>query len=86
MDVQVTFAEVYIFRHDLGHLAYTETSTGQEEKDTFLTVVFGGFQKGVELSGRRKFSGSMLARIIPILLQTSDYVINQKFQSIASDH
>lgn len=41
-DVKVAFAEVYVLRPDLGHFTYTQACSGQEEKDTSLSVVFGG--------------------------------------------
>jgi len=31
LDVQVTFAEIYILRSDLGHLSYTQAGSGQKK-------------------------------------------------------
>ena len=56
-DVQVAFAEIYIFCSDLGHLTHTQASSGQEKEDTSLPVIFGRFKQGIKFCVGEKFLG-----------------------------
>jgi hypothetical protein len=41
LDVQVSFAEIYILCLDLSHLTHSQPGSGQQEQDASLTVIFG---------------------------------------------